>query len=195
MPSFCTIWGLSLAEIFRSICKTGIVTETSRMPKMIFISMHLQHSAEACNHELQWPCSPCIATITHSTKLTLEVLPWPCEENVGWIPDMICISSFCSAWGRTLQGGVCPAGGVLLLLPWSAQGGRWRGTMTQISCHQARPKSVWLPSHRGGCAGMCAFVPAAKDPVREGRQQGSWKFMNTNLVVRDTSIFLDSLLL
>lgn len=191
MPSFCTIRGLSLAEteICRSICKTRIVTETSRMPKMVFISMHLQHSAEACNREPQCPCSLCIATITHSTKPTLEVLPWPWEENVGWIPDMISILAFCSIWGRTLQrsSGISPA--VLLLLPRSAWRGRWRWTVMQISRHQARPKAVWLPGHRDGCVGRSAFVPAAKDPLREGRQQGRWK-----LVIQDTSIFLDSLL-
>lgn len=191
MPSFCTTRGLSLAEteICRSICKTRIVTETSRMPKMVFISMHLQHSAEACNREPQCPCSLCIATITHSTKPTLEVLPWPWEENVGWIPDMISILAFCSIWGRTLQrsSGISPA--VLLLLPRSAWRGRWRWTVMQISRHQARPKAVWLPGHRDGCVGRSAFVPAAKDPLREGRQQGRWK-----LVIQDTSIFLDSLL-
>lgn len=51
-------------------------------------------------------------------------------------------------------------------------------------------------SHRDGCVGMCgcgcAFVPAAKDPLREGRPQGGWKFMNTNLLIQDTSSFIDS---
>lgn len=176
-PAFYTLWGLSVAEIFRSICKTGIVTETSQMvPKMIFLSTHLQHSAEACNCEPQWPRSPCIATVTRSTKPTLEVLPWPRGENVGWIPDMPILWLFVQPRGRTLRGvkqrfscsappptRECTEREVGADGPWHKA-----HVIKQDQKLAAHP----LPSHGDRCGGTRVFVPAAKDLLGEGRQQG-----------------------
>lgn len=54
-----------LGTLIRSVwehLQNEVVTEISRMHQMISLSKHLQHGAEACNHELQWPCLPHVAT-------------------------------------------------------------------------------------------------------------------------------------
>lgn len=142
MPSFCTIQGLWVAEIFRDICKT--MRETSRMPEIIFVSVHLQHSAGVCSYESMLPLHSHHNTPYQTTPGILALAP----SRIRGMNTARAISSYssCSVWGRTLQGSssVSPA---MLLLPRSAQGERrceTRWTMTQSSRHQARPKAGWL---------------------------------------------------
>lgn len=145
-PPSCTIWGLSAAEIFRSLCKTQIVTETSRMPKMMLIypcrfSTVLNHGPEEHSDPVH-PAQP--------PWHTVPKYPWkPCSGPKGRTWDEYLTWNFFFGFllclGKNSAGAKqCSSCGAPLPA-WEYT--EWKVDMRAhgpSSCHQARPRADWL---------------------------------------------------
>lgn len=150
MASSCTIWGLSATEIFRSLCKTQVVTETSMMPKMILI----------------YPCTFSTVLRTTTTLFTLHSQHNPqYQSNPGrvsgpkgkmWDEYLTCsfFFDFLLSLGKNSAGAKQHSS-------WSAHLPVWEGTGQKVdmrayrpsSCHH--PKGDWLQPQGWMCSYVC----------------------------------------